>query len=204
MILVKDVACMENKKTTHQKLEKLMLLWEGQHIAESESVQKKIKRFAPDGLIGVDDEWDSLDNKNKTLYICAAPNMEKDDYRKCFWVQEVVDGLADKNGKIIDRMAVKQYEITYGDKDDLAVSEKIDIGLELLKNAAFMNLCKRGCSDRQYDKRLKDYVDKYKRLIKKEIEILNPDIIFCYGKGVSECVNVLLSEMNICPKVFEL
>ena len=69
-------------------------------------------------------------------------------------------------------------------------SQKIDAnrpsGKEIqdaVKQVAFMNLNKRGGSQKVNKKVLNDYVEEYKNEIKEEIEILQPDyIIWCAGE----------------------
>ena len=184
MILLKGVAGMADNQSTHEQLKRLMSDWEEQHIEESknvvvEKIKKELIKFAPDGLIGKGDEWENANPK--VLYVALAPNWEKDKYKpKYFWLQEVVysDGKIDDGGsKILKWLLTEQCKIENKE------APKWERDYQILKNAAFMNLSKRGCRNENYEECVKQYIGNvsYRENIKSEITILKPDIIECYG-----------------------
>ena len=120
-----------------------------------------------------------------------------DDQR--YWYREFVNGTiqegvwTDENGcrkksdnipqkESIGRMAYLLQKYTKNQKIDANRPSGKEIQ-DAVKQVAFMNLNKRGGSQKVNEKVLNDYVEEYKNEIKEEIEILQPDyIIWCAGE----------------------
>lgn len=210
--------------STQEELENLFKGWKDKHEKEfennKESIYKKAeeyyKAFAPDGPIGRENQWDNLakDNKNKVLYILVEPNWEadkdiKDNY---FWFQSIVDPQTEEEKEqqkkqqgnmILRKLAIAQYLLESKDYKpenfDLKDFQPKEEDFERLKNAAYMNLKKRGGGAARIDKKLKDYIEEYNEKIIAEIKILNPDIIVCCGNGIDKRVKEL--SQDFAPKV---
>ena len=213
--------------STQEKLDKLFDGWKKKHKKEfekdKEGIYKKTeeyyKAFASDGLIGKNNQWDSLaKDKNKVLYILVEPNWAadkeiKDDY---FWFQDVVysngkDGDKQlKGGQLLYNLAIaqcllepKDYKPEDFDLNDFKLRDfrpKED-DFESLKNAAYMNLKKRGGGAARIDKNLDDYIKHYHKEIIEEIEEMNPDIIVCCGKSIDKKLKDWLGKSKISSKI---
>lgn len=105
------------------------------------------------------------------------------------WKDE--DGCRKKSDNIpqkesIGRMAylLQKYAKNQKIDDDRPSGKEIQ---NAVKQVAFMNLNKRGGAQKTNEKVLGAYVEEYKKEIKEEIEILQPDyIIWCAGKDLIE------------------
>lgn len=65
---------------------------------------------------------------------------------------------------------------------------------DVLNKVAFMNLNKRGGLSESKRKTIPEYTKKYAGFIKREIDMIKPDIIICCGSGLRD----LLGEIGIC------
>jgi len=176
-----------------KKLDTLFNQWKDTHdiyINETDlSELPELTNFTMDGISGKD-ETAYVNADIKVLYVLVESNVGKDckhfrinDY---FWFREQVVN----NGKHIipARIQFVQENITGRPAD--------------LNAVAYMNLnkCGGGCS-RNF-KKLRNYVrlPKIKEHIKEEIEILEPDLIVCFGKGVDDLVKEILGETHALYK----
>ena len=185
-----------------ESLKDVLSKWKAKQKEEPKSsVEKTSKKldyrnkFAPDGLLGCETQW--VNAKIKVLHMLKAPNWEKDlGYRDdYFWFRDVVDGTGIHNGYLLEKLGKEQYFLETGKYESVAVDYM------RLKNAAFMNLSKRGggniWTDEDYT-HLTEYVKYYKENIMDEIVALQPDVIVCYGtyRWVKMLLPVLKSEKN--------
>ena len=199
---------------TQEQLNNLFVEWQRKQANEPlDSIERTAHllsykdKFAPDGVIGSENQWDNLpDGAPKVLYILPEPHWEDDkSYQKdYFWFQKAVyangvDGdKSVKGGRILPKLAITQHFL---ETDSL---EPLTRDYERLKNAVYMNLSKRGggSSRNAKDKiRLKNYVEYYKDEIGREIKILNPNIIVCCGSGIKDLVQNLLADIDVSSMV---
>ncbi len=72
--------------------------------------------------------------------------------------------------------------------------ERVNKCHDILNKVAFMNLNKRGGLSGSKGKTITEYTKKYAGFIKREIDMIKPDIIICCGSGLRD----LLGEIGIC------
>ena len=181
-------------------LKDLFEKWKDQHENECFENYKKYyesgyipkETFFPDGIV---DENNS--DVNKILFIAKESATFEKEYteEKCkeiaenpeFWLQNVVCGTGDGT-KFSSRLAMLIN--AYNNKN----YEDVDKTPESLKNCSFMNLNKRGGYTYCNKKTLNGYVNTYSNYIKREIEIINPDIIVCCGNLVKHLLDKFVFE----------
>ena len=177
-------------------IEELFELWQKAHREESErdyfgtNIPKGA--FLPDGII----DYDKYKKSNiKVLLIAKEANwyLKDKEYDEkmgfdMFWHREVAFG----NGNVHETQFSKRLSMLANAviKNDYKTVNKSH---EALKSVAVMNLNKRGGYAYCVWDTLNTYVKKYRCFIKREIELLNPDIIVCCGYDVKW----LLDEYNI-------
>lgn len=175
-------------------------------IANLNKTNISLESFCIDGEIIID-EWNSKskdsENQPKVLYILREENgshsdeYDEDDNRIIghfyknkddFWIKEQLCGTKtakyEKLPPLIKKLVNVQYILeqmkTVDDSENYFrfddESCKVNIG-----HMAFMNLNKLGGDSSVHWPTFKAYISCFKELIKREIEILNPDIIVCCG-----------------------
>lgn len=166
---------MENKK---ELLDNLFEEWQDRQKAEPEETWNKTKgytqhitreKFCFDGII---DEETFEKQKLKVLFISNESNDDTngpggnrcEEFKRYF-----NDGIEDWGGKLKER-ACALYQV---------VSNNYSVPInKVAKNFAFMNLNKRAGKKNVGDaKHIEAYVEHYRCSIKREIEIIDPDII---------------------------
>lgn len=150
------------------------------------------RNFICDGIIS---EVNYNSSKPKILFIAKechigndTVNIKEDILKDCrkFWATEEIEGIINKEwasnafwrGLAMYYNAIKNNDYFTPNKD-----------IPSLFNIAFINLNKRGGYDYCAWNTLKRYVDKYKKQIKEEIQIINPEIIICCSKDVKYLVD---------------
>ena len=157
-------------------LNELLALWKAAHEKEDESSCQRTfpkssvgtpdfktfrKSFCPDGYLS--------ESYNNVLIICRESNVSGNEV-----MGEFSDTFAmQKKG---ENMNVYFTFI----KKALKKANKPD-SVEEVKKCAYMNLNKRGGYGTTNHHRLANYVKLYEPFIKKEIELLSPEIIICGG-----------------------
>lgn len=183
----------EKKALKAASLEELFDLWKQAHEAEEESsLSKTFPRcpccgnfpndrqkfkvvFYPDGYIEDDSRFNGI------LIICKESNVTADilsnHFKENFWIKE----RKEKTGKYWNfiKKAFEKLSVENGD-------------LKAEQFCAYMNLNKRGGYSRATYKQLAQYILKYRRFIKRQLEIINPKYIVCGGNGVYNCIKDIL------------
>ena len=185
-----------------EALKELFDKWKVKQREEpQENVEKTSKqpdyqdKFAPDGLLGDETQW--INAKIKVLHMLKEPNWEKDfEYKdNYFWFRDVVNGTGEHDGYLLEKLGKEQYFLETGKYENIAVD------CMRLKNAAFMNLSKRGGGNirtNEDDIRLTEYVNYYQEEIIDEIGTFKPDVIICYDtyRWVKKLLPILMPKKN--------
>lgn len=108
---------------------------------------------------------------------------------KNFWLQNGLIGEHNKSGRFLNCLTVycnafQSYPCSY--------SDEMKNHREILNNAAFININKRGGFKDCNVKVLKGYVEQYEIFISKQIELIAPKKIVCLGAHVYDLVDPLL------------
>lgn len=119
---------------------------------------KRIEWFTKDGAIGLNS------SKTKVLFICREAHIE--NVEEIFWFRDY---------------AVKEKKTKYYNCAQLCLKQ-LGIIADDIKKCAYMNINKRGGKNSCNLERLAEYAKCYEDFIKKEIELLNPEIIILLGK----------------------
>lgn len=165
---------MEKELKDMNALEELFDLWMNRQKEEKEYFDKDgiaITSFTIDGFVD-EDCWKK--QKVKVLYLLREANgRNADGGEVCekgeFWFKNQVLGKKAPTGTLFKRIRMMQ-RILVGDNE-----------AEQLKGVAYMNVNKRGGGSSVDWTRLIRYAKEYKDFIKREIEIINPDVIVCGG-----------------------
>lgn len=132
--------------------------------------------FSDDGYLGLKEEFCK---GSKVLFVLREANCGEKKEESYFWFRDdIVNGKPDNSNGILARRILKIYAHIWG-KENNATSNKINI--QDLRAAAYMNLNKRGGKNVVDHRYLKYYVWMYQEFIRKEIELINPEIIICGG-----------------------
>lgn len=167
-------------------IEELFNKWKAKQSGENEycwhdsGISKE--SFTKDGIV-CEEIWDELKNnkKKRVLYLLREANGNSskeinnailvDDGR--FWFQDCVNDEKNNLGKSIFKRIVEMQKVIneYENKPRA----------EVLKEVAYMNINKRGGHSYVDWKILNNYAKEYSAFIKREIELINPDVIVCCG-----------------------
>lgn len=168
-------------------LSELFDLWRKEH-ENDEAFRQYEKRgvektsFECDGIIN---EETYNKQKSKVLFIAKEGNMGGRDTNAVvnktddsFWFRGVVEGK-NKRNLFARRIIMLCNALSSGDYDNVDSRS-----LDAMSGAAFMNLNKRG-GYRYCDwSVLEAYTIRFSEYIRREIELIEPDIIICCGRGV--------------------
>lgn len=133
-----------------------------------------ISSFTEDGIVDKN-KWETTEKGKKVLYILREANGSRSIVdgkvdKGNFWFKECIENNIGLDNRIFKRIVQMQKIIEVKGNDT-----------EVLKQTAFMNINKRGGLSAVDWKVLNNYAITYKDFIKKEIEIIDPDIIVCCG-----------------------
>lgn len=165
----------------NKRINKLFIEWQEHQKKDSgyDSMKSKIARdsFTTDGAISPEDYFSA----NKRILVVSKEShiKEGEKFTGEFWLKDVYNDVVPAR-KFARRIAMSVKAVIENDFDN------VDNDYKNLKYVAFMNLNKRGGHSTCNPDILATYVSEYHEEIKKEIEILNPEIIICAGKGVKE------------------
>lgn len=165
-------------------LEQLFDLWEEAHKREDENSFKETKpkalpddvkdRFIPDGSLS-----SNAIEKHSILFVCRESNVSAGTDGR-FWMKDVVE--CKMKGRVLEnadatakRSATKYFNCME------ALARELNQG-GMLETCAYMNINKRGGFASADFRSLGKYAKKYQVFIKKEIEILQPDVIVVLGR----------------------
>lgn len=188
------LAMIELNQMSYSSLNELFDEWKNQHKKESDSEYLEYKggnvpkiSFLPDGIIE-EKQFNLKKEKGKSVLFIAKEAYwfsENDSEEKClkalntpmFWHREVSFGRVDETmfSKRLSMLINAYYS------NDYEVSDKNHLNL---RSCAVLNLNKRGGFAYCKWKTLSGYVLRYCKYIRKEIELINPDLIICCGRDV--------------------
>ncbi len=195
---------------TVDDLKKLFEEWSKAHAAEPEDEYKNYhnkdsktpgyiprQNFICDGVL-FKDKYDEAERK--ILYIAKecneyneeCVNKEQIDIDNSnIWLKNEINN---KSGGVFVKGLAMLHNAMINNNYTNPVKE-----ISALETAAFLNLNKRGGYSKCYWDTLEKYVEKYKDMIKAEIELIAPDEIVCCGKCVKELVETkkLVSDKSI-------
>lgn len=186
-----------------QEIENLFAEW--QALQQKEPYEEYLKYGAPeiakdsftyDGII---DPFEYAKQDTKYLFISKESNIKnKKDQRPFrangdnFWLRDVClqkeKPQKPKPSIFSNRLAMFANAIYSLD------FESVNKCHDVLNKVAFMNLNKRGGLSGSKGKTIPEYTKKYAGFIKREIDMIKPDIIICCGRGLRD----LLGEIGIC------
>lgn len=162
------------------QMEKLFTDWKEEQRTdenyENNSNAKLVAKesFGEDGAVDYE-KWQSRKGL-RILYVLKESNgvhrKQEDSLHNqegSFWFREVVES-GKSGGKLVNRIWSMQKQFL----------KELPAG-EVLKYCALLNLNKRGGGAESGDCRYEVYAEDYKEFIKREIEILSPDIVVCGG-----------------------
>ncbi len=179
-----DFISIENKINNVKNLKELFLLWSQAHRFDDEwkiTTEKGILKdsFVEDGYI-----CKSRKDFNGILFILLEANIanyfnnkiDKYEDNQFEFYRKYIDNEENDNiPKMKEKMGRMAYYVVNG-----KVFETSDFKRELNKSA-FMNLNKRGGGKHPNKEILFNYCYKYKKFIKKQIQLINPSCIICIG-----------------------
>lgn len=179
-----------------QEIENLFAEWQALQQKESNEEYLGAPEIAKDSFTydGVIDPPVYAKQVTKYLFISKESNIEnKNDpcpFRAdgdIFWLRDVCFHKQ-KPSIFSNRLAMFANAIYSLD------FERVNKCHDVLNKVVFMNLNKRGGLSGSKGKTITEYTKKYAGFIKREIDMIKPDIIICCGSGLRD----LLGEIGIC------
>ena len=178
-------------------VDELFAQWQEAHCSEPDTsylgpnIPKHM--FLPDGIIA-SPQFNKA--KQKILFIAKEANWFQADaavspdepVETMFWHREVAFGNVDKT-QFSYRLSMLANAITSGDYTT------VDKSHEILQSVAVVNLNKRGGYAYCVWDTLNAYVKAYQDYIRRQIDMIHPDLIVCCGYDVKW----LLNEYNLAP-----
>ena len=179
-----------------QEIENLFAEWQALQQKESNEEYLGAPEIAKDSFTydGIINPFEYAKQDTKYLFISKESNIKnKNDpcpFRAdgdIFWLRDVC--FHKQKPKIFsNRLAMFANAIYSLD------FEHVNKCHDILNKVAFMNLNKRGGLSGSKGKTITEYTKKYAGFIKREIDMIKPDIIICCGSGLRD----LLGEIGIC------
>lgn len=186
-----------------QEIENLFAEW--QTLQQKESYKEYLKYGAPEiakdsfTYDGVINPPEYAKQGTKYLFISKESNIENEKDQRPFrsdgdnfWLRDVClqkeKPQKPKPSMFSNRLAMFANAIYSLD------FESVNKCHDVLNKVAFMNLNKRGGLSGSKGKTIPEYTKKYAGFIKREIDMIKPDIIICCGSGLRD----LLGEIGIC------
>ena len=115
----------------------------------------------------------------ENAYECEPYRDEQFDFYRKYIENEEIDNPSNQKEKM-GRIAYYLENIK-DNKNDIEIIKENNNHKNSLYRSAFMNLNKRGGANKTNDVCLYSYINKYKKFIEKQIELINPKIIICIG-----------------------
>lgn len=181
-----------------QEIENLFAEW--QAMQQKESYEEYLKYGAPeiakdsftyDGVINPPEYAKQV---TKYLFISKESNIENEKNQRPFrsdgdnfWLRDVC--LQKEKPSIFSKRLAMFANAIYSPD-----FERVNKCHDILNKVAFMNLNKRGGLSGSKWKTISGYTQKYAGFIKREIDMIKPDIIICCGSGLRD----LLGKIGIC------
>lgn len=186
-----------------QEIENLFAEW--QALQQKEPYEEYLKYGAPeiakdsftyDGII---DPFEYAKQDTKYLFISKESNIKnKKDQRPfrangdIFWLRDVC--FQKQKPSIFSKSIFSNRLAMFANAIYSLDFERVNKCHDILNKVAFMNLNKRGGLSGSKGKTITEYTKKYAGFIKREIDMIKPDIIICCGSGLRD----LLGEIGIC------
>lgn len=160
-------------------MDELFTCWKNKQ--SSEECDNK-DSFVPDGII-CEEEYGK--RAPRILFVSKESNLDPASKERestgntdCFWLQKWVNSgkssaETGSGTKYINVLAILCNAVLSGKKD---ASKK---GWDVLKNCAYININKRGGHSSCDDNSLAAYANDYQKYIRKQIELIDPDVIVC-------------------------
>lgn len=178
-----------------QEIENLFAQWQARQLKEPDEEYLKYgppeiakDSFTYDGVINLPEY---VKQDTKYLFISKESNIENNEaqppYRSDgdnFWLRDVClqkpKPQKTKPSMFLNRLAMFANAIYSLD------FERVNKCHDVLNKVAFMNLNKRGGLSGSKWKTISGYTQKYACFIKREIDMVEPDIIICCGSGLRD------------------
>lgn len=174
---------MDNRIKDCETLEDLFKLWNDDNH----------EYFCRDGFVNEK----AFDIKERILFVAKESNVSKGTDKDFFWLQSVANGNSDS--KVLSRrISIMTNAYFKNEFDDTNKS------LDNLKKIAYMNINKRGGTNRTNATKLCEYANNHKDYITREIEIIDPKLIVCCGKLVYEIITDILDPKSNNHKIIEV
>lgn len=191
----------------NEKLNNLFEKWKAKSIENGEE-----KAFCEDGLMYkyghdnnyVDELWDK--SQKRIMFLLKDPKEYSGDSRE--WLQK-----KEENRQLQSSFIKKLAYVLYGlsTVKDGKIADFWDITHEQLVKCfneipfAFVESKKQAGETKISDKELKKYINLYKEYLTEEINILNPDIVICFGGPQHHfAVNDLYKDAEVIDKHIRL
>lgn len=191
------------KNNYSQEIENLFAEWQAlqQKESDEEYLTYGASEIAKDSFTydGVINPPEYAKQGTKYLFISKESNIENEKDQRPFrsdgdnfWLRDVClqkeKPQKPKPSMFSNRLAMFANAIYSLD------FESVNKCHDVLNKVAFMNLNKRGGLSGSKGKTITEYTKKYAGFIKREIDMIKPDIIICCGSGLRD----LLGEIGIC------
>lgn len=191
------------KNNYSQEIENLFVEWQAlqQKESDEEYLTYGASEIAKDSFTydGVINPPEYAKQGTKYLFISKESNIENEKDQRPFrsdgdnfWLRDVClqkeKPQKPKPSMFSNRLAMFANAIYSLD------FESVNKCHDVLNKVAFMNLNKRGGLSGSKGKTITEYTKKYAGFIKREIDMIKPDIIICCGSGLRD----LLGEIGIC------
>lgn len=182
-----------------QEIENLFAEWQALQQKESNYGASEIAKdsFTYDGVINLPEY---VKQDTKYLFISKESNIENNEaqppYRSDgdnFWLRDVC--LQKEKPSIFSKRLAMLANAIYS-----LDFERVNKCHDVLNKVAFMNLNKRGGRSGSKPKTIRKYTKKYAGFIKREIDMIKPDIIICCGSGLRD----LLGKIGICSPQYTI
>lgn len=185
---MKDFEALQVQAATAESLQRLFELWKKAHSVEEKwedtcvfSDERAKANFTEDGRLGSTET-------GGVLFICKESNVERDTPfgEKGFWIrEEVLPSREDPDPKWQRSDAnIKRSRTCYYNCLSETLRILSDCGYPVpkrLQDCAYINLNKRGGKAACNQKKLAEYISKYKAFIQREIELLQCDTAVLYS-----------------------
>lgn len=151
--------------------------------------------FCEDGFI--DKDIFNKQGNRKLLFIAKESNTVKEEKESSFWLKKVAFGEESHTilSRRISMMANAYFSNNFKDKN---------IDRNILKNITYMNINKRGGSNRTKSNELKKYACDYREYIIKEIEIIKPNLIVCCSNLVYGIIDEIKLDIDISCEIVQI
>lgn len=184
-----------------QEIENLFAEWQALQQKESNEEYLGAPEIAKDSFTydGIINPFEYAKQDTKYLFISKESNIKnKNDpcpFRAngdIFWLRDVC--FQKQKPSIFSKSIFSNRLAMFANAIYSLDFERVNKCHDILNKVAFMNLNKRGGLSGSKGKTIPEYTKKYAGFIKREIDMIKPDIIICCGSGLRD----LLGEIGIC------